>query len=259
MASSAIVFVHGLFMTPLTWERWLPWFSIRGYRCVAPAWPGFEGSPAELRAAHPDAALARLKLGDVVERVGAEIEALGPNSVVIGHGMGGLVAQILVNRCAVAAGVAIHSAPPRGPFPAGGLVERLAWRLFGRVDDPSQPKALSFEEFQSFFANALPPEAQQAAFDRYIVPGSRRIAGDARGDDAHLDFSRVHPPLLMTAGVRDRAAPARLAFDNFSRYRPRGAITDFRAFDGRDHMAIVAPGWEEVADYIAGWLARLKR
>ena len=63
----------------------------------------------------------------------------------------------------------------------------------------------------------------------------------------------------MTTGVLDRAVPPRLAFDDFSRYRQRGAITDFRAFDGRGHMAVVEPGWEEIADLVANWLDALRR
>jgi len=258
MASTPIVFVHGLFMTPLCWENWLPWFAERGYRAVAPAWPGCDRPPAELRAAHPDPALARLTLADVIVRVETEVQALGGRTVVVGHGIGGVVAQILVNRGVVSAGVAIHSASLGGDFPAKRPVRPLAPGLFGRGADPSAPKALNFEEFRSVFGNVLSPEAQRAAFDRYVVPGSRRVAGDVRGAAAEIDFAKAHPPLLMTAGVRDQAVTARVAFDDFSRYRQHGAITDFRAFDERGHMVVVEPGWEEVADFVADWLSRLK-
>ena len=258
MASRVVVFVHGLFMTPLIWERWLPRFSERGYACVVPAWPGFDRSAAALRADRPDPKIAALTFDGVVAHIAEAIDALGEWSIVVGHGVGGLVAQIMVNRGAVAAGIAIHSAAPRLAFPAGRRAERLASSLFGRGDDPSQPKALGFEEFRSVFGNALPPESQQAVFDRHIAPGSPRVADDLRGNVARIDFARAHPPLLMTAGVLDRAVPARRVFNNFSRYRQRGAITDFHAFDGRGHMVLVEPDWKEVADYVADWISRLK-
>jgi hypothetical protein len=63
---------------------------------------------------------------------------------------------------------------------------------------------------------------------------------------------------LITAGVLDRVAPASLNFNNFSRYRQHGAITDFRAFDGRNHFVVVEPGWEEFADFVAYWLEKLR-
>jgi pimeloyl-ACP methyl ester carboxylesterase len=129
--------------------------------------------------------------------------------------------------------------------------------MTGPFADLQAPKTLDFEEFQRTFANTLPLEAQRAAFDRYIVPDWRRVARDARGESARIDFSSPHRPLLLTAGVHDRFAPASLNFNNYSRYRQRGAITDFRAFDGRDHCVIVEPGWQEVADFVAHWLGKL--
>jgi pimeloyl-ACP methyl ester carboxylesterase len=253
MKAGPVVFVHGLFTTPRIWEDWLPWFAERGFRGVAPAWPGCEWPPAELRAGQ-DPALARVTFSDLVAQFGAAAEALGTQTVIIGHGIGGLVAQVLVNRGAVAAGVALHSASPRATFP----YSRRAWRLFGRGASPSS-LALSFEDFAALVGNALPPELQAAMFDRYIAPGAPQVAHDARNAGAAIDFVKAHPPLLMTTGVLDRAVPPRLAFDDFSRYRQRGAITDFRAFDGRGHMAIVEPGWEEIADVVIHWLDALQR
>lgn len=257
MATKTIVFVHGMFMTPLCWEHWLTWFAGRGFLCHAPAWPGRDRPVAELRA-HPDPELGRLTLSDAVNHIGSTVAALAQKPIVIGHSTGGLIAQILVNRGVVAAGVAINSAPPKSVFTARLSFLRSQWSLNGPFADPHRPKTMTFEEFQRVFANALPVEAQRAAFDRYVVPESRMVARRARGAVARIDFAKPHPPLLVTAGVWDRVFPASLNFTNFARYRQRGAITDFRAFDGRDHLVIAEPGWEEVADFVANWLEKLK-
>jgi pimeloyl-ACP methyl ester carboxylesterase len=256
--TKTIVFVHGAFMTPLVWERWSPWFEARGYRCVAPAWPGRDRAAAQLRAAHPDPKLGRLTLAAVVERIAAEVAALEQKPILIGHSIGGLVARILLGRGAAAAGVAMHSTPSGPVLPISPTYWRSNWGVIGPFADAGTPTALTFEEFQQAFANSLPPEAQRAAFERYIVPESRRVVRDARGDAGRIDFAKPHPPLLMTAGVLDRVIPARLNFNSFSRYRQRGSITEFRAFDGRDHMVVVEPGWEEVADFVAYWLEKLE-
>jgi pimeloyl-ACP methyl ester carboxylesterase len=110
--AKTIVFVHGMFTTPLCWERWLPWFEDKGYRCLAPAWPGRDRPMAELRAAHPDPELGRLTLNAVVERIAAEAAALEQKPILIGHSVGGLITQILLGRDAAAAGIAIHSTLP---------------------------------------------------------------------------------------------------------------------------------------------------
>jgi pimeloyl-ACP methyl ester carboxylesterase len=131
--------------------------------------------------------------------------------------------------------------------------------MIGPFVDVETPKALTFEEFRQAFANSLAPEAQMAAFERYIVPESRQVVRNARGGAGRIDFARPHPPLLMTAGVLDRVIPARLNFNSFSRYRQPGSITEFWAFDGRDHMVVAEPGWEEVADFVAYWLGKLEK
>ncbi|MBV8089095.1 MAG: alpha/beta hydrolase [Alphaproteobacteria bacterium] len=255
--AKTIVFMHGAFMTPLCWEHWIPWFEARGYSCLAPAWPGRDRPVEALRAAHPDPELGRLALGAVVGRFAEAIDALQRKPILVGHSIGGLVAQILLSRGAAAAAVAIHSTPSGGVLPISRTYWRSNWSMIGPFVDAGAPKALTFEEYQQAFANSLPPESQRAAFERYIVPESRRVARDARGEAGRVDFVRPHSPLLMTAGLFDRVIPARLGFNSFSRYRQRGSITEFRAFDGRDHMVVVEPGWEEVADFVADWLEKL--
>ena len=86
--TKTIVFVHGMFMTPLVWEHWLPWFEARDYRCLAPAWPGRDRTAAELRAAHPDPKLGQLSLNAVIERIAAEVAALEQKPILIGHSIG---------------------------------------------------------------------------------------------------------------------------------------------------------------------------
>jgi len=157
--AKTIVFVHGMFATPLCWERWLPWFEAKGYRCLAPAWPGRDRAVSELRAAHPDPELGRLTLSAVVARFAAQIASLEQKPIIIGHSFGGLVTQILVGRNAAAAGIAIHSTPPGGVSTMNWSYWRSNWPMISPFVDPRAPKALTFEEFQHAFANTLPLEA----------------------------------------------------------------------------------------------------
>jgi alpha-beta hydrolase superfamily lysophospholipase len=87
MKTKTIVLIHGMFMTPLCWEKWIPYYESKGYKVVAPAWPGRDQSVDELRKAHPDSDLAKLKLGDIVEHVAKAIGALDEKPAIIGHSM----------------------------------------------------------------------------------------------------------------------------------------------------------------------------
>jgi pimeloyl-ACP methyl ester carboxylesterase len=251
MKTKTIVLIHGMFMNHFCWEKWIPRLESKGYHCIVPAWPGRNKSVEELRAAHPDPTLAKLTLTDVVEHVAGLIKALAEKPALIGHSMGGLAVQLLLQRDLAAAGIAIDSAPPAGVF-------TTEWS-FIKSNLPSvnpfllnQPVLLTFEQFQYAFVNTLPLEEQRAAYDRYVVPESRRMSVSSLGAAGRVDFARPRRPLLITAGEKDHIVPASLNRTNHKNYKGP-SVTDFKEFPGRDHFLIGSRGWEEIADYCLAW------
>ena len=115
-SSKTILFIHGMYMTPLCWEHWLDYFQAKGYRCIAPAWPDRDKPVRALRKNHPDPQLGHLTLSRVIEHYASLIHMLEEKPILIGHSMGGLVVQLLLQRYEAIAGVAIDSAPPQGVF-----------------------------------------------------------------------------------------------------------------------------------------------
>ena len=175
MKTKTIVLIHGMFMNPLCWEKWIPYYQAKGYKVFAPAWPGRDKPIEELRKAHPDPELPKLKLNNVVEHIANFIQGLNEKPAIIGHSMGGLVVQLLLQRDLAVAGVAIDPAPPAGVF-------TTAFSFF-RANFPainpfllSQPVVMTFEQFQYAFVNTLPFDEQHAAYDRYCIPEIARRA-----------------------------------------------------------------------------------
>lgn len=256
MNSKTIVLIHGMFMTSLCWEKWIPYYESKGYRVFAPAWPGRDKSVEELRKAHPDPELAKLKLNHIVDHMEAFIKGLGEKPALIGHSMGGLAVQILLQRDVAVAGVAIDPAPPAGVF-------TTEWS-FVKSNFPainpfllSQPVQMTFEHFQYAFANSLPLDEQRAAYDRYVVPESRGVPTSSLGAAGKVDFSKPRRPLLVTAGEKDHIIPASLNRSNRNKYKAP-SVTDFKEFAGRDHFLIGSRGWEEVADTCLEWLKKIE-
>ncbi len=254
LQSRTIVFIHGLFMTPLCWEGWAGRFQARGYTCLAPAWPGRDQPIETLRKNHPDPHLAKLTLSRVVEHLASTIRNLSEMPILVGHSMGGLVTQLLLQQGLGAAGVAIDSAPPMGVITTKWSFLRSNWPAITPFAPRSQPVQMSFEHFRYAFVNSLVPAEQRAAYDRYVVPESRRVPLQSLTGAAHIDFRKPHAPLLLIAGSEDHIVPASLNRTNLKKYRASASVTDFKEFAGRDHFIIGERGWEEVADYIGAWL-----
>ena len=116
---------------------------------------------------------------------------------------------------------------------------------------------MSFEQFQYAFVNTLPLDEQRAAYDRYAIPESRGVPTSSLGAAGRIDFKKLHPPLLITAGEKDHIVPAVLNKSNFNKYKASSSVIEFKEFAGRDHFVIGEKGWEEVADYSLAWLEKV--
>jgi alpha-beta hydrolase superfamily lysophospholipase len=252
MKSKTVVFIHGMYMTSLCWEQWVNRFQAKGYHCLAPDWPGRDKSVDILRKNHPDPQLGKLALTEVVEHMANTIEKLDEKPILIGHSMGGLVVQLLLQRDMAAAGVAISSAPPMGVFTTRLPFLKSNWPHINPFTAQSVPIQMTFERFQCTFVNTLPLAEQQAAFERYVVPESRRVPRESL--TAKVDFKKQHPPLLLVAGSTDNLIPASLNKTNYDKYKSSSSITDFKEFAGRTHFIVGQKGWDEVADYVLAWL-----
>jgi len=253
LKSKTIVFVHGMYMNPLCWEEWVAYYQSLGYRCLAPAWPGRDQSIEALRKQHPDPELGKLTLSHVVERFTKEIKSLDEKPILIGHSMGALTVQLLLQKDGLAAaGVAIDSAPPMGVITTQWSFLKSNWPHITPFVSVGSPIEMTFERFQYTFVNTLPLAEQKAAYDRYVVPESRRVPRESL--TAKIDFKKPHPPLLLVAGSVDNIIPAALNKTNYARYKSSSSVTDFKEFAGRNHFIIGQKNWKEVADYILAWL-----
>jgi pimeloyl-ACP methyl ester carboxylesterase len=249
-----VVFIHGMFMTSLCWEDWLEVFESSGRSVTAFEWPHREAPVAELRARHPDPDLGRLTLSRIVHDHATRIQAMPAPPVLVGHSMGGLIVQLLVDQGLGAAGVAIDSAPPLGVISPRWSFLKSNWPMISPFASAREPHLLSVEEFRYAFANTLPADQQEAIYERYIVPESRRVPRESLTSVGRVDFAKEHVPLLLVAGGADHIIPASLNRANARRYRAPGSVTDFRLWEGRDHVTILEPGWRDVAAYVLEWL-----
>jgi pimeloyl-ACP methyl ester carboxylesterase len=252
MKTRNIVLIHGMYMNPLCWEKWIEYFGSQGYRCLAPAWPGRDLPVETSRKNHPDPQLGRLDLSAIIRHISNVIETVDEKPVVIGHSMGGLVVQMLLQKNLAVAGVAIDSAPPMGVFTAKWPFLKANWPHINPFKSQGDPIEMSFERFQYAFVNTLTLPEQRAAYDRYVVPESRRVPREAL--TTKINFKKPHPPLLLIAGSADHLIPASLNKSNYNKYRSSPSVIGFKEYPGRPHFTIGQDGWQELADYSIRWL-----
>jgi pimeloyl-ACP methyl ester carboxylesterase len=252
MKSKTIVFIHGLFQNPKSWEAWEAFFTKAGYKCYAPAYPYHEGEPAQLRA-HPDPRLKTLTYMQVVDYLSAFIDSLPEKPILIGHSIGGQMVQKLLAMGKAEAAIAVNPAPSKG-------LMTFTWSFY-RANMPTvNPMAgnsifmPSVDWFHYAFCNTMTLEETRAAYEAYFVPESRNIPRTSRSEEAAVDFTKSHPPLLIIAGEKDHIIPASLNKKNYEAYKDTGSVTDFKEFPGRTHYICTQQGWEEVAAYVKNWI-----
>jgi pimeloyl-ACP methyl ester carboxylesterase len=255
-----IVLVHGLWLTPRVWEHWISAFERRDYRVLAPAYPGLEGEVEALR--DDPSPIAALTVQDTVEHLAKVVGEVESPPVLIGHGFGGILVQLLLDRGLGAAGIAINSAPTEGVH---GKPASQIHSAFPVLRNPAnRHRAVSFtpEQWHYAFANTMEEAESTAAYERYHVPapgswvwhtmlanvepGHRETWVDYRNDE--------RAPLLFLAGGKDHFTPSEVNKANADRYEKSEAHTDYTELSSRDHFSIGAPGWESVLREARNWV-----
>ncbi|RXK55572.1 alpha/beta hydrolase [Oleiharenicola lentus] len=257
-SSKTIVLIHGLWVTPRSWEKFQGYYEARGYRVLAPAWPGLKGEVEDMQ--RDASSFNGTGLEQVVAHYTKIIEALPEKPIIVGHSYGGLITQILIDRGLGAAGVAIDSVSAKGikllPFSTyEALTPALAnpFNVQGTYLFP-------FARWWRVFANSLSETEARAAYARYAIPAPGKAIFDAAlsnftpGSLAAIDFRNSNrAPLLFIGGENDVIMPASLNRKNFRKYRHSSAVTEYQEFAGRSHFIIGEAGWEEVAAYALDW------
>jgi pimeloyl-ACP methyl ester carboxylesterase len=245
-----IVFVHGMFVTNRCWDNWIARLSPR-FRCLAPPWPLKDATPAELRARHPDPALGKLTMEEVLASYEAVVRAEAEPPLLVGHSLGGLMVQMLLNRGLGKKGVAIDSAPPKGILPLEWSVVKSNWPTISPFVSKTEPLLLSKEQFKYAFAHTLSDEEVARIWDAQVVPESRQMPKGAMR--ATIDWKKPHAPLLLIAGAEDHICTAKMNATNAQKYQPP---VEIKTFAGRTHYTILdGQGADEVIDFVGGWLA----
>ncbi len=257
----AVVFIHGLWLLPSSWERWTEVFEEAGYVALAPGWPDDPDSVDEANA-HPEV-LAGKTVGQVADHFEEIIGVLDHEPAIIGHSFGGLLAQILAGRGRASATVAIDPAPFRGVLPLPLSALKSAFPVLGNPANRSRAIPLTFDQFRFGFANAVGEDEARELYATFAVPAAGAPLFQAATANlnpwSEVKVDSLSPdrgPLLVISGEKDNTVPWAIANASFKRQRRNEAVTEIVEMPGRGHSLTIDSGWREVADTALAFVER---
>lgn len=259
ISSKTVLFVTGAFVSHQGWDPWKAYFESKGYNCVAPAWPEKDGSPADLRSKHPNSPIAKVRLRQLIDHYADIAKSLPEKPIIVGHSLGGLVTQVLINRDLGVAGICIHPVPPQGVFPYEFSFLRAGWKALGLFTSTKKTYLMSLSDWQYAFTNGMTLDEQKDSWEKNTIPESKLVARDGLTSAAKVDFRLDHAPLLIITGTKDHILPAHLARRIYKKYKATdkaASITEFKEFEGNNHFVISLPNWKTTADYVLDWIAK---
>lgn len=253
-----IVLVHGFWVTPRSWEHWRAHYEAKGYKVVAPAYPGYE---VEVEALNADPTpIVDVTVPEIIGHFEAVIRDCAKPPILIGHSAGGAFTQILLDHGYGACGVAINSAPTEGVAVTPLSQVKATFPVLKNPTNRHKAVGFDHEHWQYAFTNGFTEERSRELYERYHIPASGGIlfgsvlANFTPGhQETWVDYkNEARAPLLFISGSEDHLMPPKIQQSNLKHYKAPNTVTEIREFDG-PHLLPAADNWVEVADYALDW------
>jgi pimeloyl-ACP methyl ester carboxylesterase len=258
---SPVVFVHGLWLLPSSWQRWMDLFEEAGYAALAPGWPD-DPETVEAARANPEA-FAGKGVVQVADHFSEAIGGLDRKPAIIGHSFGGLIAQILAGRGLSVASVAVNPAPFKGVLPLPLAAIRTTMPVLGNPLNHGRAVTLSFDQFRYGWANAVPEAEARKLYDEFHVAAPGRPIFQAAfanlnpGAETRADTKNPERgPLLIFTGEDDHAVPPAMSRAAFKKQSRNPGVTEHVEMPRRGHSLTIDHGWREVAEKALDFVKR---
>jgi non-heme chloroperoxidase len=247
-----VVFIHGLWLLPSSWDRWATLFEEAGYTALTPGWPDDPETVEEAKR-HPEV-FAGKTIGEIADHYDGIIGGLDKKPAILGHSIGGLLVQVLAGRGLASATVAINPAPFRGVLPLPIAALKSALPVLGNPANRNRAVSLTYEQFRYGFANAVSEDEAKELYDSFSVPGSGAPLFQAAAANLNpwteTKVDSENPdrgPLLIISGDKDHAAPWAIAKASYEKQRRNAGVTEIVQVPNRGHALTIDNGWREVA------------
>jgi non-heme chloroperoxidase len=259
--STPVVFVHGLWLLPSSWDRWAALFEEAGYVALTPGWPDDPETVADAKA-DPEV-FAHKGVGQIADYQETIIRRLDRKPAIVGHSFGGLLTQILAGRGLAAVSVAMDPAPFRGVLPLPISALRSGEPVLKNPANYNRAVPLTYEQFRYSFANAVSEEEAKELYESYAVPGSGKPLFQAATANfnpwTEAKVNSKNPergPMLIIVGEKDHTVPPAVAKASYKKQKRNEGVTEYLEIPGRGHALTIDSGWREVAETALAFVRR---
>ena len=259
--ATPVVFVHGLWLLPSSWDPWAALFEDAGYVALTPDWPD-DPETVEGARAEPEV-LAKKTLKQVADHTTEIIKALNNKPAILGHSTGGLLAEMLAGQGLSAVTVAIDPGVFRGVLPLPLSALRSVGPLLVNPRTRGRAITLTFDQFRYSWANNLDEKEAMELYDKFHVAGSGISLvqmGNANLNpwtEAKVDTKNPERgPLLIIEGEKDHTVPWAIANAAYNRQRRNPGVTEIVKMPNRGHSLTIDHGWREVAETALSFVRR---
>jgi pimeloyl-ACP methyl ester carboxylesterase len=255
--AETIVMIHGMWGSGWYWGNFKGFFESKGYQCVVPTLRFHDMDPNGV----PDPRLGTTSLLDYAEDLEKLIRELQVRPILMGHSMGGLLAQILGSRGLAKALVLLTPASPRGIIALKSSVIKSFWSSLTTWGFWRKPFRQTFDEAVYSMLNQMPSESWKSIYNQFVYESGRAAfeIGFWLFDSkmaAGVDESKITCPILIVAGKEDRITPVSVIRKVAEKYK---RVSTYKEFSDHAHWVIGETGWQEIAAYIEQWLNQALR
>jgi len=256
-----VVFIHGLWLLPSSWDRWAKLFEKEGYCALTPGWPDDPQTVEEAKE-HPEV-FAHKTIGQVADHFAEVIGGLKKKPAVIGHSFGGLLTEIIAGRSLSKVSVALAPAPFRGVLPLPVSALKSAKPVLGNPANRNRAVPLTYEQFRFAFANAVSEDEAKELYNTFAVPApgaplfQAATANLNPWTEAKVDTKNPkRGPLLILDGEKDHTVPWAIANASFKKEQRNSGVTEIVKVPNRGHALTIDNGWREVAEIALAFVKR---
>src|ERR1700710_2077903 len=248
-----VVFVHGLWLLPNSWDRWAAVFKRAGYVALTPGWPDDPDTVAEAKE-HPEV-FAKKSIGQIADHFDEVIGGLDKKPAIIGHSFGGLLTQILAGRGLSAGAVAFDSAPFRGILPLPISTLKSGKPVLGNPANRGRAIPLTYDQFRYSFANTVDEDEAMQLYKEFSFPGAGVPLFQAASanfnpwSEAKVDHKNPdRGPLLIGYGTEDHVSPKAINDAIFKKQEKNKGVTELVEIEGEPHGLVIGPHWRDACD-----------